>query len=201
MTIITTIDLLRHGEPLGGHRYRGQIDDPLSDKGWNEMWHAVAGQPPWQQIITSPLRRCYEFAQLLSDRTGIPLADDSRLKEVGFGEWEGKTSDELKLIDPEIISRFYHDPIKHRPSGAEPLEIFSERVNSAIDDCIKRYHGQHLLVVAHAGVTRAILTRVLSAPLSSMYRLSVATASITRLQLDDERPLTIIYHGRKRSAE
>jgi len=34
MHTTTTIDLLRHGEPVGGKRYRGQIDDPLSEKGW-----------------------------------------------------------------------------------------------------------------------------------------------------------------------
>ena len=65
MPQITTIDLLRHGEPIGGRRYRGHIDDPLSEYGWSEMWHAVSGETPWQQIITSPLRRCREFAEAL----------------------------------------------------------------------------------------------------------------------------------------
>ncbi|MHB1590203.1 MAG: histidine phosphatase family protein [Sulfuricella sp.] len=37
----TTIDLIRHGEPVGGRRYRGRTDDPLSEKGWNQMWTAV----------------------------------------------------------------------------------------------------------------------------------------------------------------
>jgi alpha-ribazole phosphatase/probable phosphoglycerate mutase len=196
---ITTIDLLRHGEPMGGRRYRGQIDDPLSEKGWNEMWITVTAlpSPPWQQIISSPLRRCYEFAERLSEKTGIPLDSDVRLKEVGFGVWEGKTGDELRSTDPQIISRFYHDPIRHRPEGAEPLENFSERVNRALDDCLEKYRGRHLLIIAHAGVIRAIVTRVLSAPLSSMYRLSVATAAITRLQQDEERPLTILFHGKK----
>jgi alpha-ribazole phosphatase/probable phosphoglycerate mutase len=195
---ITTIDLLRHGEPMGGRRYRGQIDDPLSQKGWSEMWQAVTtpASPPWQQIISSPLRRCYEFAERLSGKSGIPLDSDTRLKEVGFGVWEGKTGDELRATDPEIISRFYHDPIRHRPAGAEPLELFSERVNNALDDCLDKYQGSHLLIIAHAGVIRAIVTRVLSAPLGSMYRLSVATAAITRLQQDDEHPLSIVFHGK-----
>jgi len=56
------VDLLRHGEPVGGRRYRGQTDDPLSDKGWKQMWTAVAGQQPWQVIVTSTLSRCREFA-------------------------------------------------------------------------------------------------------------------------------------------
>ena len=42
MTPPTLIDMIRHGEPVGGRRYRGQIDDPLSEKGWRQMWAAVA---------------------------------------------------------------------------------------------------------------------------------------------------------------
>ena len=42
------IDLIRHGEPQGGPRYRGDgIDDPLSDKGWRQMWDAVGEDAPW----------------------------------------------------------------------------------------------------------------------------------------------------------
>jgi len=195
---VTTIDLLRHGEPKGGRRYRGQIDDPLSEKGWDEMWYAVSGERPWQQIISSPLRRCSEFAQALSEKMSIPLTRDERLKEVGFGEWEGKTGAEIRSIAPETLARFYHDPIGNRPSGAEPLDQFSYRVNSALDTSLTAHPGKHLLLIAHAGVIRAILTRSLSAPLGSMYRLSISTATISRLQLSNERPLTILFHGRKR---
>ncbi len=192
----TTIDLLRHGEPVGGRRYRGQTDDPLSDTGWQEMWHAVSGSSPWQHIICSPLSRCREFASALSEKLQIPMDQDERLKEVGFGVWEGKTGDELRAADPEILNRFYKDPIQYRPSGAEPLEQFSARVNKALDQSIQAHPGKHLLIVAHAGVIRAVLTRFMSAPLSSMYRLSIATASLSRIQIDPERPPTIMFHGR-----
>lgn len=194
---ITIIDLLRHGEPVGGRRYRGQIDDPLSEKGWREMWHAVSGETPWQHIVSSPLRRCRDFAGSLSDKLQIPVEYDERLKEVGFGVWEGKTADELRAEDPDILNRFYHAPIEHRPTRAEPLDQFSARVNAALDQSILRHAGKHLLIVAHAGVIRAVLTRVMGAPLASMYRLSIASASISRIVIDDPRPPTIHFHGRR----
>jgi alpha-ribazole phosphatase/probable phosphoglycerate mutase len=40
--LITTLDLLRHGESVGGRKYRGQTDDPLSEKGWAQMRDVVA---------------------------------------------------------------------------------------------------------------------------------------------------------------
>ena len=61
----TVIDLLRHGESIGGRRYRGQQDDALSELGWEQMWQSVGGHDAWQQIVTSPLQRCHTFATAL----------------------------------------------------------------------------------------------------------------------------------------
>ncbi len=194
----TVIDLLRHGEPVGGARYRGQLDDLLSERGWQQMWHAVSADTPWQTIISSPLSRCREFATRLSERLDLPLCIDERLKEVGFGEWEGCTRDMLERRDPEMVSNFYHDPINHRPTGAEPLDRFCHRVNEAIQEAIRLHPGSHILIVAHAGVIRSALIQTLGAPLGSMYRLSIPTASLSRIQIDNRRPPTVAFIGRTR---
>ena len=110
----------------------------------------------------------------------------------------GSFTDELRRRDPQLITRFYCDPVRNRPSGAEPLEAFSARVNAAIGEILERHRGQHTLVVTHAGVIRATLTHVLQAPLGAMYRMSVATASISRIRSDGERPPTVLFHGRTR---
>ena len=45
-TTETIIDLIRHGEPEGGRAFRGHsIDDPLSEKGWQQMWDVLAKSP------------------------------------------------------------------------------------------------------------------------------------------------------------
>ena len=66
MNTLTTIDLIRHGEPVGGSKYRGQTDDPLSEKGWEQMRAAVGDHRPWEAILTSPLARCRAFAEKLA---------------------------------------------------------------------------------------------------------------------------------------
>ena len=194
----TIIDLLRHGEPAGGRRYRGQVDDPLSEQGWREMWHAVSAERPWQVIISSPLRRCSEFARQLSDKLTLPLTLDERLKEVGFGTWEGKTASQIRQEDASILSRFYHDPVTNRPDGAEPLTSFNQRIAQALDETIAAHRGKHILIIAHAGVIRGLITQTLRAPSDSMYRLSITTASLSRIQIDNERPPTVLFVGRSR---
>lgn len=191
----TTIDLLRHGEPLGGGRYRGQLDDALSEKGWQQMWQAVEGRSDWQQIITSPLQRCQAFADVLGAQHGLPVHSEPHFSEVGFGAWEGKNREEVEQQFPGQLARFYQDPVNQRPPGAEPLDEFLSRVRNAFDELLPRFAGQTVLIVAHAGVIRAIMSHALEIPPVAMYRIHVENAGMTRLSTDGERAFKLLSHG------
>ncbi|MEW5966508.1 MAG: histidine phosphatase family protein [Pseudomonadota bacterium] len=193
----TLLDLMRHGEPVGGRKYRGQIDDPLSEKGWAQMHAAVGEAAPWQHVVSSPLRRCREFAEALAGRHGLPLQFDDRLKEVGFGVWEGKSAAEIEAAAPGTLARFKADPINARPAGAEPLADFHARVAAALDELLAQHAGQHVLLVGHAGVMRMALAWALEIPLEHAYRVEVATASLTRLRFESGRA-SLIFHGSPR---
>lgn len=190
----TTLDLMRHGEPVGGRKYRGQVDDPLSEKGWVQMHDAVGDARPWTQIVSSPLMRCRAFAEALADRLGVPLSFDARLMEVGFGEWEGKSAVEIEQGAPGTLERFKADPLNARPAGAEPLADFHARVAVALDDMLARHAGQHVLLIGHAGVIRMAFAWALHIPLAHAYRIEVATASFTRLRFEAQRA-SLIFHG------
>jgi alpha-ribazole phosphatase len=195
--VTTTLDLMRHGEPVGGRRYRGQIDDPLSEKGWAQMQAAVGESVPWTHIVSSPLLRCRAFAESLADRHGLPLALDDRLKEVGFGEWEGKSAAEIEQAAPGTLARFKTDPVNARPAGAEALVDFHARVAAGLEALLIQNAGQHVLLVGHAGVMRMALAWALHIPLEHAYRIEVATASLTRLRFDNGRA-SLIFHGSPR---
>ncbi len=191
----TQIDVLRHGEPLGGRRYRGHgVDDPLTEKGWQQMWDAVAGRTDWQHVLTSPLSRCHDFAQQLSKKLGIGYSIDDRFKEIGFGAWEGLTPDEILAGDAEALQHFYRDPVKNRPAGAEPLEAFSKRVWDAYCDNAKKFSNEHVLIVAHAGVIRAITANILGMGLERVYRnLKIDYGGIITSTIEDrEEPKLVI---------
>lgn len=181
----TLVDFLRHGAPVGGRRYRGQIDDPLSDKGWRQMREAVRHHNHWTAIVSSPLSRCREFADWLGRDRRLPVSHDERLREVGFGEWEGRTPAELREADPDRVFCFKCDPLAQRPEGAEPLDVFSERVGAAYGDLLAGHAGGHVLVVAHAGVIRVIMGRVLGMPLGHAYRIQVGSAALARIRVEE----------------
>lgn len=196
----TVVDLIRHGEPIGGKRYRGQVDDPLSEKGWVQMWDAVGSFDGWQHIVTSPLQRCAAFADALAAKRGIPVTCDDRFKEVGFGEWEGCTAAEIAAEDPERIARFKLDPVKNAPPGAEPLIQFHARVGEAWRTLLDTHRDRHVLVVSHAGVMRMIITHVINLSPEYGYRINIDNAAMTRIQVEWANGLmlpTLMFHSGK----
>ncbi len=193
----TLIDFIRHGEPVGGRRYRGKTDDPLSEAGWSQMRQAVGEHSPWQQIVSSPLLRCAEFARELGQQRRIPCAVDERLAELGYGAWEGKTSDEINAAEPGAILRYRRDPVHCRPAGAEDLDGFIARYRAAWEEMLARYTGQHVLVVAHAGIIRMALAQVLNIPPGSMFRIEVAYAAVTRFKIEgqgSDAVASLVFH-------
>lgn len=196
--VTTLIDLMRHGEPVGGSRYRGQMDDPLSAAGWREMREAVGKECPWDAILSSPLSRCLDFAQELSREKGLPLEVDERLQEIGFGVWQGKTQEEITQYDPGLLQRFYRDPMTNRPDDAEGLAEFRTRVVSAWNDILNRHAGKHLLIVCHAGTIRMVLAHILEIPLANLFRIKVRTARITRIECAEQGEEflgQLVFHG------
>ena len=150
------------------------------------MRAAVGHEWPWDVIITSPLARCQSFAEEFSGRVGIPLEVDSRLKEIGFGIWQGKTREEITQYDPGVLQRFYRDPMNNRPDDAEGLAEFRSRVIAALNDMLNVHAGQHILVICHAGTIRMVLAHILEIPLSNLFRIKVASAVITRIECAEQ---------------
>jgi len=193
----TYIDVIRHGEPEGGRRYRGySVDDPLTEKGWAQMRAAVAKDSPWQHIVSSPLKRCLEFGQELADDLQINVSVDDRVKEIGFGVWEGKTPEDILAEDADALNHFYRDPVNNRPEGAEPLDTFSNRVWQAYQAIAEEHEDEHVLIVAHAGVARAITANILRMSLDDVYsRLGIEYGGVITSTIEKGSPPKLRIQG------
>lgn len=186
--------LLRHGAPAGGTRYRGVTDDPLSPEGWMQMQRAVAECGDFHRIVTSPLRRCADFARTLAERRGVPLAIVPGFREMHFGAWEGKTPEALMAACPRSLRQFWSDPAAHPPPGGEPLDEFCGRVVSAWRWQIRTLGDERLLLIVHGGTVRAILGHVRNLSPKALIGLDVPYASVHRVAIGADGGLRELAH-------
>ncbi len=148
------IELLRHGD-TGQRSYRGQLDDALTDEGWQQLRGSVIGRH-WDAIVASTLQRCASFARELSQARGIPLTLDARLAEYHFGHWQGVPIEVLADEQGDALGRFWADPVANPPPGAETFAQFRQRLSSALDDVAATLPQRRVLVITHGGAIRLL---------------------------------------------
>lgn len=172
------LDMLRHGETQGGTGFRGRLDDELSERGWRQLREATAGVGGWQRVVSSPLRRCADFARQLAGERGLPFELEPDLRELDFGAWEGLTAADLMNGQSEQLARFWNDPYAFTPPQGEPVADFEARVVAAVERLTDRCAGEQVLLVTHAGVMRLLLAEARGLPRAQLLKVEVGHAAL-----------------------
>lgn len=154
------IHFIRHGsidDTLAG-KYIGTTDAPLSDRGRMDLRKLdyEYKYPGTQVVFTSPLKRCTETAKILYPEQD-PLVIDN-LSECNFGEWEGKTADELKN-DPDFEKWLAGDSSVKPPRGESNAD-FTRRVCKMFESIVEglmKTGTTESVIVTHGGVIMTLL--------------------------------------------
>jgi len=171
---------------VGGKRFRGSTDDPLSEMGWQQMRISLEGDSHWDVIVSSPLRRCAEFAAEVADKHELNTEIMQGLAEIEFGAWEGMTPGEVEQHYPDALQEFYYDPFAFTAPAGESMQVFYDRVSQAWKNVLQTYRGQNVLLVAHGGVNRVILQQILGFPPQNMFRIQMGFAAMVNLTVTDD---------------
>lgn len=174
------VDLLRHGEVQGGVCFRGSTDDPLTDTGWQQMRDATH-QAHWDQVITSPLCRCADFARTFTEQHALPLTFEPRFQEMHFGQWEGMSATELMETNQTGLARFWSDPEHYPPPEGERLSQVQDRVLAAWQNLLRTHTGRRVLLVTHAGVIRILLCYLNQKPMTELLDIEVKHGGLYRM--------------------
>ena len=176
-----TIMLLRHGETIRPGHFCGSTDIELSALGWQQM-HAAAQQQTWHRIVSSPLRRCADFAQQLGRQINLEVTLDARWSELDFGTWEGLSPSDVAATRGAALARFWADPQQDPPPhDGEPWSLFQTRVLDAWRALERLTGEQRVLVVTHGGVIRLLLGHARGLPASELLSIDVPHASLHHL--------------------
>jgi alpha-ribazole phosphatase len=175
---VTQFDIVRHGQIDGPPALYGRTDVALSRGGWEQMYRQTGRLEDLDNIISSPLRRCRDFAKEFASEHRLTLQI-----ECDFGEWDGIKFDDHSQQWP-LMTSFWQDPDHNTPPQGESLETFHNRVVTSWQSLCKQHHGQNNLLICHGGVIRQILAHVLPTDWRSgewYSQLQIGYASLTRI--------------------
>jgi len=162
-----TIYYIRHGETQWNAegRLQGTQDVPLNDLGRKQAADAGGiladlfardgrnGQS--LAFVASPLGRARSTMELVRGTLGLPPRDysiDDRLREIGYGDWEGSTLAQMRASDPEVFARRQAEKWTVSPPGGESYVAVQARVSDWYSQL-----SADTVAVAHGGTARALM--------------------------------------------
>lgn len=161
---LTTFALVRHGQTdwNAERRLQGASDIPLNDVGREQAREAVAtlSNYQWDAIVSSPLSRAAETADLIAEGLGLTVARRvPELIERSFGPAEGlQAGPELEAL--RIPGGF---------RGGESDDDAASRGIDALEQLAQEFSGQRVLVVTHGTLIRLTLSRAIGRTLDSVH--------------------------------
>jgi broad specificity phosphatase PhoE len=162
-----TIYYIRHGETQWNAegRLQGTQDVPLNDLGRKQAANAggiladlFARDGRSEQslaFVASPLGRARSTMELVRGTLGLPPRDysiDDRLREIGYGDWEGSTLAQVQASDPEVFARRQAEKWIVSPPGGESYVAVQARVSDWYSQL-----SADTVAVAHGGTARALM--------------------------------------------
>ena len=181
----TTTLMLRHGETAhtAAKKFSGSGgDDPvLSDRGrWQAEQAAtyLATHGGVHAVITSPMRRTRETAELVAGALGAELVVDDDIRECSFGDWDGYTFAEVTERWPDELTAWLAST-DVRPPGGESFDDVRERVEAARDRIIAAHEGHNVLLVTHVTPVKTLVRIALDAPAHAVFRMELRPASLS----------------------
>jgi broad specificity phosphatase PhoE len=148
--------ILRHAPTAwnGEGRLQGTTDIPLSAEGEAaaKAWHLPAPADRWKRIC-SPLQRARRTAELV--QPSAPIVVDSRLREMSFGIWEGKSVAQLRAEGGERFAEAERLGLDFHPPGGESPRMTMDRLAGWVAEIAAT--GEPVVVVTHKAAIRALL--------------------------------------------
>ena len=191
-----TIYFLRHGETTssvsGG--YCGVLDLDLTPEGYQmaEDFATKYKQISWSAIFSSPLTRTIRTAKPIADAIGMGIQQRSGLKEIAYGNWEGKTPQQVNKEYHDEYVRWLADPGWNSPTGGEKGIDIARRSSEVLEEIEQTYQSGNILVVSHKATIRIMLCFLLGIDVGRYRdRISMPVAGVSTVKFTDKGPLLI----------
>ena len=181
----TRFILVRHGETPASieGRFAGTTDVPLTDQG-QEQVRALARrlrQVRVDAMFVSPLLRCVQTAEPITELTGRKPTLTAEIRECDFGSWENLTGTEIRDEYGDAF-RSWIDDQSTAPHGGESWDDLGGRVGGWFTSASERYDGRTVLAVTHGGPIMWLSRHVAQGSSIGIFSFEIDPASVTVVQ-------------------
>ncbi|NPA13262.1 MAG: histidine phosphatase family protein [Aquificae bacterium] len=181
------IILVRHGESEYNayKRIQGHLDTDLTPEGVVQarLLGEYLQRFNIQKIITSDLRRAYRTAQIVGDVLGLDIQITPLLREMAFGQWEGKTYEEIFKNNYQDFQNWLINPVKYPLPEQESIADFTERLSTVWQEVLN-YPEDSILIVAHGGSIQGLICLACGFGMENLWAFKHTNTGVSLIQTD-----------------
>ena len=188
--------LVRHGQTDANAAglLLGRTDPPLNDTGRAQAAEIAARVATFgpERVVTSPLLRTVQTAEIVAAACGLPVAVEDRLVEVDYGEYDGLPFGEL----PSDLVRRWRTEADFAPPGGESLATVGVRMAALGAEILADLGKAPVVAVSHVSPIKAAVCWALGLPDLASWRMRLDNATMTRLAPGPEGPVLLSFNER-----
>ena len=161
---MTRLLFIRHAETDMARRFCGHSDPPINARGKQQIQALVESieRKSIGAVYCSDLRRSVITAEVLAAASSLSVVAKRSLREIHFGDWEGLSWAEIERRDATYARDWVNAFPKLAAPGGERFTNFEARVMAEVDSLVRLAKDQRIAVVAHGGVMRVALQKLLA---------------------------------------
>ncbi len=183
----TTVLLVRHGQTNSNITgfYMGWSDEDLNEVGYTQARRLSSrlARLPIASVSTSPLRRTYTTATILTKPHNLKPKVLDELIEIQFGDWQGLHMDDIQQKWPELWQQSRTDPSEMTmPNGESFLQV-TERAIRAFEKVVQAHRGKQVAIVTHDVVIRVLVAHILGVSNSIYRRFEIVNTSLSVIRV------------------
>jgi len=177
-------------------RYQGHADIELSALGLEQaakVAKRLAGIGP-VAIYASDLCRAVRTAEMIAEQYALPVMSLPALRELNFGEWEGKNYEGISNQWPETMGMLLTHPDEVQIPGGENFHELGKRTGKAVEELVVKHAGETVLVVSHGGTIRSILCAALHVPLKYVWSIRQDNTAVNIIDFYKDRTMVTLVN-------
>jgi broad specificity phosphatase PhoE len=182
--------LVRHAETEWNRerRFQGWRDVPLSATGREQAESAarLLAATRIDAVWSSPLARARDTAAIIAAPHRLAVQESEAFREMGFGDWEGLTRDEVRERFAEAHRAWAETPHEAVWPGAETLAAVRARALAGLEALRAAHTGQTICLVSHGITGRLLILEALGLGPDRLWSFQLSSTGISELEFRDD---------------
>jgi broad specificity phosphatase PhoE len=195
---MTKVILVRHGQTAWNKEeiFRGRMDIDLDDVGIQQakLLSQSLNKLHINAVYSSPLKRALNTATIIANYNELEVNIDDHFIDINYGNWEGKSLNEVKETFKDLYQKWTKDPHLLRIPNGETLDEVRIRAVAGLNQIMPKHKDETIVIVSHRVVNKVLICALLGLDNSCFWQIKQDTGCFSIFNYEDNNFILTLHN-------